>query len=104
MIRGKTHMQKFQDKQAKLRKQCRIRKTFAILPIEIQDGRTAWLQFVYWLPLITVSCSTLQCDPPNKELQKTSSLVMDIQYYPTLEAARNSGLYDHWRKHGLNIP
>ena len=49
MVFGKTTAQKNAEKQIELLKEYRkVKKTFAILPMELQDGRKVWLQWVYW--------------------------------------------------------
>jgi hypothetical protein len=95
MIYGKTFQEKQKERQNQLKSLCKIKKYFAYLPIQTNNGRMVWLQYYYYLTPILIDEQGVA--------EYNYLLQFNNTTFESEEEAKQSTLWEHWKKRGMVI-
>lgn len=100
MIFGETTWEKLEREQRRLRKKCRIKKWFALFPVELNNGKSAWFQFVYKVPSILPDMRKWE-ERRVVDLEDSRAFSFPDPWYATKEEAKRSFTYSRWETVGI---
>lgn len=93
MIYGDTFDEIWQLQHENVIKECKVHRSFALFPVRLVDGRRVWLQYYYWLPIITKYSH-------NRAYIVHVNCGDSVPRYVTEEEARKSAMYQRWISYG----
>lgn len=92
-------LEEYRAKQKKLLRKCKIIRKFAIFPVEIGNGKSAWLQFVYRVPRISPNISLWQIHG-DLGLEDYDGF-QEPKWFVTREEAEETPQYKRWKYVGI---